>query len=115
MQMSRVGRRPIEGAEDAQDCSDAPMASVDCGFTLIELLVVIAIIAILATLLMASLVGAKTAGKRAVCQNNLRQLALGSLMYSQDQNGFLTRNSGFDGSSPELPCWTAGYMSYESQ
>src|SRR4051812_45625798 len=84
------------------------------GFTLIELLVMIAIIAVLASLLMTGLAGAKTVAKRAVCQNNLRQLALGSLMYSQDHSGFLAATSGFDGSTPDLPSWVAGYMSYES-
>ena len=65
---------------------------VRCAFTLIELLVVIAIIAILAALLLPALSAAKAKAKKAGCINNLRQFAIGTQMYSGDNNGLLVAN-----------------------
>ena len=54
------------------------------GFTLIELLVVIAIIAILAAILFPVFARAREKARMASCQSNVKQLALGILMYAQD-------------------------------
>jgi prepilin-type N-terminal cleavage/methylation domain-containing protein/prepilin-type processing-associated H-X9-DG protein len=54
------------------------------GFTLIELLIVIAIIALLAAILFPVFARARENARRASCLNNLKQIALGLLQYSQD-------------------------------
>lgn len=54
------------------------------GFTLIELLVVIAIIAILAAILFPVFAKAREKARQASCSSNLKQLALGALMYIND-------------------------------
>jgi prepilin-type N-terminal cleavage/methylation domain-containing protein/prepilin-type processing-associated H-X9-DG protein len=54
------------------------------GFTLIELLVVIAIIAILAAILFPVFGRARENARRASCQSNLKQIALGIKQYVQD-------------------------------
>jgi len=53
-------------------------------FTLIELLVVIAIISILAAILFPVFARARENARRANCMSNLKQLALGMMMYTQD-------------------------------
>jgi prepilin-type N-terminal cleavage/methylation domain len=53
-------------------------------FTLIELLVVIAIISILAAILFPAFARARENARRASCQSNLRQIALGVMQYTQD-------------------------------
>lgn len=54
------------------------------GFTLIELLVVIAIIAILAAILFPVFARAREKARQSSCLSNVKQLALGALMYAQD-------------------------------
>ena len=61
------------------------------GFTLIELLVVIGIIAILAAILFPVFARAREKARQASCLSNLKQLALGFLMYVQDYDERLPR------------------------
>ncbi len=84
------------------------------GFTLIELLVVIAIIAILAAILFPVFARAREKARQTSCLSNLKQVALGHLMYAQDYDetivpSLLYYNSD-DLNPPESMWW---YMKLE--
>jgi prepilin-type N-terminal cleavage/methylation domain-containing protein/prepilin-type processing-associated H-X9-DG protein len=59
------------------------------GFTLIELLVSVSIISILAAVLIPAIMQARSATRRTVCQNSLRQWALAVRMYADANHGRL--------------------------
>ena len=63
-------------------------------FTLIELLVVIAIIAILMSVLIPALNRAREMGKRAVCLNNMKTLALAWTLYCSENDGKIPAAQG---------------------
>lgn len=65
-------------------------------FTLIELLVVIAIIAILAAILFPVFAQAREKARQTSCLSNLKQLALGYLMYIQDNDEVFPRRDNGD-------------------
>lgn len=73
------------------------------GFTLIELLVVIAIIAILAAILFPVFARARENARKANCQNNLKQIATGLLMYAQDYDERFGMGDAYGTTPPNCP------------
>jgi prepilin-type N-terminal cleavage/methylation domain-containing protein/prepilin-type processing-associated H-X9-DG protein len=86
------------------------------GFTLIELLVVIAIITIIAAILFPVFARARENARRASCQSNLKQIALGIKQYMQDYDEYfpMVASYSYSGCSSSNPCggWAVTLQPY---
>ena len=68
----------------------SPDSVIAKAFTLIELLVVIAIIALLVGILLPSLSSARESARTTACASGVRQLAVASMAYSNDNKGYFS-------------------------
>jgi prepilin-type N-terminal cleavage/methylation domain-containing protein/prepilin-type processing-associated H-X9-DG protein len=115
---SRLGFLKKSDKHVSSACQPRPMHTVDkplgtiarpslmfarsergAAFTLIELLVVIAIIATLAALLLPALSRSKAYALSVACLNNLKQLQLAYLVYTDENREYLPPNLDQDGSN----------------
>ena len=78
------------------------------GFTLVELLVVIGIIAIVMAILLPTLSHAQQQSRAIKCMSNMRQIGMGLVMYSQDNNGYVIPSYNLPWASGATTNYTGG-------
>ncbi len=82
------------------------------GFTLIELLVVVAIIGILLAILLPVLSRTRESARRATCASNLKQIAMGLVIYSNENSDAFPSDTTYSGVSPAMKALNLIYPEY---
>ncbi len=91
------------------------MFNKEKGFTLIELLIVIAIIGILAGILLPALSRARESGRRTACASNLKQIGLGLIMYSNENQETFPTTAGAYTAGDAMSDFNELYPTYISE
>src|SRR5215207_8417749 len=86
----------------------ASMGCSDAGFTLIDLVTVLAVLALLVVIQMPAIAYNKNSSRQIVCADNLRQLAVASAMFADDNQGRLVGNQAAQATNK----WVHGWLDY---
>ena len=87
-----------------------PTRTAPRAFTLVELLVVIGIIAVLVAILLPALSRARLQAQRVTCATQMRELVNATVMYCNDNKGYLPELRGYTKDPNTLPAYDNSYL-----
>ena len=93
--------------------SSTPAACGHAAFTRLDLLALVAGFGLLAAVQLASVVDTRSAGDRAVCLDNLRQLSRAWMLYAEENRGAFPGNLD-GGSNPTSATWAVGWLTLDT-